>query len=486
MLNKHKSLAISLMIVLGSSAFNPLLADIKVSAGNNLPSLTFAEAVELSATRAPELAKAQAQIDQAVALKKQAKGNMLPRLHADIEGSQSNNPLNVFGMKLTQGNATFGDFGFAEFNPADPDVLSIKPKDLNDPGSYHNISSRLQLDIPVYNGGKISGYVDMADAYIGAAEKGKEYSRQKLILDTLKAYEGVRSASAFVDVAALGQKAAKSYVEITRKTYHEGLVSKSDMLLAEVNLGEVNLKVTEANNFLRNTLQQLRVLTGTTNTEATQLSEEVTPLLPDGALPDFRQEAVNANPGVQALEKKIQANNAAVKVAKADYKPHFNIMLRQEWNDENSIGGDSSYTVGGVLSWDLLDFGVRSASVSKSAAELAQTRAELHQAQDQLAVQVDKIWYDVLFASEQVEVRVKGIGQAREAERLERLRYEQGVSTLTQLLAVQTALDKARADYVAARYQETMQRAAMLFVLGKLDLESLKTTNSTPGLSTEL
>jgi len=258
------------------------------------------------------------------------------------------------------------------------------------------------------------------------------------------------------------------------------------MLRAEVNLGEVDLKVTEARNFLNNTLAQLQMVTGLNNAIATQVTDEVTPVLPEGTLDDFRQQATDANPAIQALQKKVEASKAATKVAKADYLPHFNVMLRQEWNDQDSIGGDSSYTIGGVLNWSLLDNGVRSAAVSKSQAEAAQNHADLRKAQDDLSVQVDKIWRDAQLASEQVAVRAKGIGQAKEAERLERLRYEQGISTLTQLLAVQTALDKARADYVAARYKETMQRAALLFALGRLDLNLLETKTTAPGLANDL
>ncbi len=484
---KPKTLAVAMLLALGSG-YSASLSAAPATAKNETASarLTFAQAFALASKRAPELASAQAQIDQAEAAKREAKGNLFPKLHADIEASSSTNPLNVFGMKVMQGNATFRDFGAGEFNPANPNVLDVAPLDLNDPDDYQNITSRLQLDVPIYNGGKIRGYVEMADAYVGAAEKGKEYNRQKLILDTLQAYEGVRTAKAYVDVAELGQKAAHSYVEIARKMYREGLVSKSDMLRAEVNLGEVDLKVTEARNFLNNTIEKLRTMTGLHTTNALEVTDEVIPPLPEGTIADYRQEAIEANPAIQALQKKILAARAATKVAKADYKPHFNVMLRQEWNDEDTLGGDSSYTIGGVLNWNLLDFGVRSAAVSKSAAEVEKNRAELRTAQDELSVQVDKIWRDAQLATEQVAVRAKGIGQAKEAERLERLRYEQGISTLTQLLAVQTALDKARADYVAARYKETMQRAALLFALGKLDLQALDTKTTTPGLANDL
>lgn len=486
MKNQSSSLVFSALLTLAVAPITTLHAAPEVVAAAAESSLSFAEAVALANKRAPELAKAQAQVDQAQAAKKQASGNRLPKLRAEIEASKSDNPLNVFGMKVMQGEATFADFGAGEFNPANPDVLSIAPAGLNDPEDHQNITSRLQLDVPIYNGGKIAGYVNMAEAYVGAAEMGKEYSRQMLTLNTLKAYEGVRTAQAYVDVAQLGKKTAKAYVDITRQMHQQGLISKSDLLRAEVNYGEVELKVTEANNFLENTTEQLRVLTGLEPGSPISVEEAVMPVLPEGELAELRAQALSANPGLKALEQKVAAGKAGTRVARADYLPSFNMMLRQEWNAENELGGNGSYTIAGVLKWDLLDLGSRAGALDKSKAEMAQNRSELLAAQDELSVQIDKIWRDVQLAAEQVAVREKAIGQAKEAERLERLRYEQGISTLTQLLAVQTVLDKARADYVAARYQETMQRAGLLLALGQLDQSHLQTEKAAPGLSSDL
>jgi outer membrane protein TolC len=48
-------------------------------------------------------------------------------------------------------------------------------------------------------------------------------------------------------------------------------------------------------------------------------------------------------------------------------------------------------------------------------------------------------------------------------------RYANGVATITELLAAQTQLDKARADVVRAQYELAIQRASLLLALGQLD-----------------
>jgi outer membrane protein TolC len=97
-----------------------------------------------------------------------------------------------------------------------------------------------------------------------------------------------------------------------------------------------------------------------------------------------------------------------------------------------------------------------------------QQSAQLRQARDQLRLRIDAAWRDVRLAQQRVRVRELAITQADEARRLERLRYEKGVATMTDLLAAQAELDKARSELVSARYQEVMQRAGLLLGLGRL------------------
>nr|WP_272945093.1 TolC family protein [Acidithiobacillus thiooxidans] len=60
-----------------------------------------------------------------------------------------------------------------------------------------------------------------------------------------------------------------------------------------------------------------------------------------------------------------------------------------------------------------------------------------------------------------------------ESQRLVRLRYENGVETITGLLHGQAELDQSRAELVSADYAEAVQRAALLLAIGKLNPQEI-------------
>lgn len=433
--------------------------------------LGFNQAVELALNQNPDLAVSRAQIEQAEAAKRQAEGNRKPRLNLSVTATNTNDALNAFGLKLSQRNATFGDFGppaggaFGSY-PANLDTL-------NHPGSVTNINPRVELLIPIYNGGMVKNYVDQAQAYVRAAQSGDRLARQQLVKQVLMAYQGVHTARAYIKVAEQGKAAAAEYVRITEKLHKQGMAVKSDMLSAKVNLEEVKLKLVEAKNAEAAALDQFHLLLGKPLGETLDVGAPVMPVMLAGNDADLRQQARDTHAGLHALRNQMQGAGSAVEAARASYKPQFNVMLRGDVNDKDLGMGAASYTVAGVLSWTAFDGGTTKAGVDRAEAQRSELAAKLRQAEDGIAYQVGDARRKALEAEERIAARETAVEQATEAQRLVQKRYENGVGTLIELLSAQAQLDKARADRVAARHDLAVNRAELKRAVGVLSAEQL-------------
>ncbi len=438
--------------------------------------LPFNEAVERTLNQNAAVDISQARIDEARAAIEQANGNLLPTLDLSFGVTGSNNPLNVFGMKLQQEQANFNDFGAGEFFQAAgqdfsnlDNALQTEPDNLNDPGWHHNVQTSLKLSVPVYNGGKIREMRTQAQALLQAAQAGDEAARQQLVLHTVEAYAGINTAEAFVKVARQAHEAATSFRDLSQELHDEGVVTRADLLKAEVNLGERELDLEAARNQAENVTDGLKVLAGLDTARELEISEVIDVPLPKTDLESAREQALANNPRVQALRGQVAASRSEVEVARAEFKPQFNLMAQQDFNSEQPGLRNDSYTVGGVLNWRVLDFGARSGQVDRAQARVNANMAERQQALDKLINQVGKVWREARLAERRVQIRSAAIEQSKEAVRLERLRYEQGVATMTELLAAQTELDNARAEHIRSQFQRTMQRASLWLALGELD-----------------
>jgi outer membrane protein TolC len=449
------------------------VALVLLSTGVSADKLEFKKCVDIALAQNPELAISRAQIDQAEAAVRQAEGNKKPRLNLSLTVTRSNDALNAFGMKLGQRGATFGDFGAGEFNPLNPSVLSVAPHDLNHPDAVNNFNSRIELLVPVYNGGMVQSYVDTAKAYVRAAQSGDEVARQQIAKHVLMAYQGVHTARAYIKLAEEARIAAEEYVRISDKLHKQGMVVKSDVLSAKVNLEDIKVKVVEARNAEAAALNQLALLMGKSLEEPLDVGEPVLPTLLAGSATDLRAQALNDHAGLRALRSQVEGAGAQVGAARAGKKPQFNVMLRQDWNDQNLVLDAPSYTVAGVLSWAAFDGGVNNATIDRAQAARAELAAKLRQAEDGVGYQVTEARRKALEAEEKIAARESGLEQAREAQRLVKKRYENGMATLIELFGAQAQLDKSNADLVSARYELAVNRAELKRVVGVLSIEHI-------------
>ncbi len=431
--------------------------------------LEFNQCVETALTQNPDLSISRSQIEQAEAALRQAQGNRMPRLNLSLTATRSNDALNAFGMKLGQRGATFNDFGLAEYTG----VGGVQPRALNHPDAVNNFNSRIELQVPVYNGGMVQSHIDTAKAYVRAAQSGDEMARQQLTQNILMAYQGVHTARAYIKLAEEARAAAEEYVRITEKLHKQGMVVKSDVLTARVNLEDVKLKQIEARNAEKAALNQLSMMLGLSLDDPLDVGAPVAPKLLAGDDAELRRQARDNHAGLRALRNQVEGAGAQVGAARAGKKPQFNVMLRQDWNDKTLGLSAPSYTVGGVLSWTPFDGGVTNAGIDRAEAARSELTAKLRQAEDGIAYQVTDVRRRALEAEEKVAARAGNLEQAREASRLVRKRYENGMGTLIELLAAQAQLDKASADQVAAEYELAVNRAQLKRAVGVLAADTL-------------
>lgn len=437
---------------------------------------TFKAAVDKALAQNPEMEVSAARIEQAQSALNKAESSRLPQITLSVTGSRSDNALNVFGMKLQQRQASIGDFGIAEsgaFTNLGAPNATYEPDSLNNPGPHSDINTRVELLLPVWNGGKIGSFEDQAKTMIAAAKEGDTAVQQFLTFNIYQAYEAVHAARAFINVAKQAKETADSYVKTTQNLLEQGVVVRSEFLSAKVNQSAATVALTKAQAQEKIALSSLKMLMDVDEKQVIDVAERMDLQLPVNNEEELLTLALQDNPELDAKRKQAEASTYEVKAAQADYYPSFNMMVRKDWNSESLGLENSSYTVAGVASWKITDFGVTKSSVSMAKAAAAQKKAEAKSHENKVRIQVLTAWNRLKAAEQQVLSNLLAVQQADEARRLVLKRYNNGISTITELLAANTQLDKARAELVAAQYEVNLQKATLLLATGRMDTARL-------------
>lgn len=418
--------------------------------------LTLRQAAEAALAANPAMDVARAQILQSEAGVLQAEGARLPRLALSLNLTRSNDALTAFGLKLGQQRITAADFD---------------PLQLNNPVAINNFNTRAEITAPLYSGGQLSARLNMSQALARAARAGDEATRQALLLDTLKAYAGVQLAQARLRLAEQAHTAAEAAARDSEKLLQQGLTVRSDVLSAKVHVGDSRARLLAGRQQLATAEDRLRLVMLQSGSGPLEIATPFDVSVPEAGSELLVEAARQQHPRLRALRDQRDAAQAGEHGARGARRPQLTFMARQDWNDQNLGFAAASYTLAGVLTWQAFDGGVAAAGIDQARAQRLEADARLRAAEAEVEFTLKAALRQQQATEERLNVRREAVSQAEEAQRLIKVRYANGVTTLVDLLAGQTRLDQARAEQAQAEFERVTARGEVLLAAGALTLE---------------
>ncbi len=364
---------------------------------------------------------------------------VLPSVRLEGGYIRTTEPLSAFGFLLRQRAVTADAF---------------EPARLNDPAAIGNLGSALVVEQPIFNADALLGRRAAARGS-AAARASEEWTRSGTRLDVVRAYYGAVLAAEQIGTLDSAARAAAAHARAAESLHRNGLVTRSDALLASVRAGEVDLQLLAARRAAALSHARLAVLLGAPADTGFVLPAQ----LPDTAAIARLAEAGDS--GVLTDRADVRAADLSVAAAAADqqratalFLPRVNSFGRLEWNSSGSIfGGTEAWTAGVILTWSPFSGGAelgerRAATARRGAAEaaaeaaLAQGQLERQEAANALAV-----------AQARMAITGRAVGQSSEAHRIVARRYEAGLVSVVELFGAAAEETAVRLGFAEARYQ---------------------------------
>jgi outer membrane protein len=301
-----------------------------------------------------------------------------------------------------------------------------------------------------------------ASSAAAAAKAGTGWTRETTRVDVVRAYYGAVLARDQVHTLEAANAAAQAHVRQAQSMVTNGLVTKSDALLASVQAGQVEAQLIGARGNAGIARERLAMMLGQPGDTAFILpdslpsAEQIRALtaLPLGDSLSARLDVTAAQLGAEAAQRDVRRANAA-------YVPRINGFGRYDWNSPDQLfGGQSSYTVGVMASWT--PFAGASEIANRQA---AQGRAEAAHAMAEAAVAGAALEQDATRTQLSVAMAKLGIAevsveQGSEAHRIVTKKYAGGLATVAELLGAAAVETQTRLGLADARYQAIVADAA--------------------------
>jgi outer membrane protein len=286
----------------------------------------------------------------------------------------------------------------------------------------------------------------MAKTEYSAKGAEVERKREEIAFRVFKTYLGVQTAKSFTGVAGRGVEDAKEHLRVAEARFNAGLGLYSDVLRATVALSSAEEKVVSAGKDLEVSRRALGLMLGLD--ESVDVDDE----RPSFSLRKLEEyyAASRSRKDLMSLERRYRNAGNALKMANAGYFPVIGIGGAYQLNDHAVPFGaeGDSWQLTAFLRWQLFDGTRREHERQKAKHTISETAEHLEGFRKQISFMVFDAFLGVDESRKGLELAKASVKSADEGKRLVEERYENSLSTMVDLLDVQTSLDSARANVV--------------------------------------
>lgn len=303
-------------------------------------------------------------------------------------------------------------------------------------------------------GGFKNKYTIESDKYlIKAAELKFQSNQDEVILNALSAYYNIYKLMATTYLLNQDLAEQNRRVKDFENLEKNGLITRNDLLKAEVGTSNIKLNILNINNALEIARYNLKIMLGISETVNFQI--DTTGLFKDRTLKsreELIQYALDNRPDLQSLSQESQSYQSKVMASKSGYYP--SVALSAGYVDawipsiisirnvfDASIG--ARYSLTGIFT--------TKHQVQEAKANLMAAKASHDYLADQVKMSVNQNYLTYTEALQKIQLDQDIIEQAQENYKILKNKYANSLATLTDLLDAELSLLQAHLNQANAK-----------------------------------
>jgi len=315
----------------------------------------------------------------------------------------------------------------------------------------------------LYDFGRRDARVRQTTAVAGATGQEFMASSGDVALQVIEAYYRILEADRNV------QSAAEEVVQITEHRraaqvfFEEGVVTRNDVLQADVRLASARQKLMAATNRRENSWLLLNFLTGSDAAFRGELEEAAALTTPPAG-----EDTPASRHDLKAQKQRLEAREFEVKENRENYIPEIYTRLGMDYVQNDKVREQAIYSATLGIRVNLFDGFAAQASRERAVKQRSKQQDLLRLAEQRARLEIATARNDVGTAHERITVTEAAIRQSEENLRINKERYQERVGIASEVLDAQTLVTQAKTEYYRALYDYQTASARLQNARGEL------------------
>ena len=452
-----------------------------MSSLTNAQTLDFNEVLDLTLNNSKDLKNQKLDIDLSKLDIHKIDSVSYGKLSFEEQINRTNHAGYVFNSKLSSREATFNDFGAAQYDGT-TNSLSIQPENLNYPKDRNNFNTKLNYDIPLFTGFKLTNQKEILKLKKKVYELKHNQNTNQLSYEVLKSYNAAVVAKEFIQAT---KKAKESILQV-RKTvnafYKEGLVTKIDVKQAKVYELNINSKLSDAQNKFDLALAYLKFLSS--NDKITDVKELKYVKLKSLDFNTLYENALVNKHSLKMQNLNKEMSKKSIDIANSKYYPTVYSHLEYGFNDDKlSLSDDKDYYYAMIgLKYTLFD-GTRNIDKQKSQIQHKQSILNYEKLKDYTKLEIQKELLNLKLKEKTLIEKKEALVLSIDIYNQSKLMYKNQLIPINDLLKEDANLRYNQANVILARYEKSLALANLNLISGNSFIKKTSNINLTQKVS---
>jgi len=431
--------------------------------------INFNEAISLTFKNNKDLKKQKLDINLAKLNIEEIDAVSYGKISLEEQINRTNHAGYVFNSKLSSREASFNDFGAVQYTG--PSSSNIQPDNLNNPDDRNNFNTKLNYDIPLFTGFKLSNQKEILKLQKKANEVKYNLNKRQVSYEVLKAYNSAVIAKEFIQASKKAKESISFVVKSANAFHKEGLVTKIDVKQAQVHNLNINTKYLEAQNKFELALAYLKFLTSKNEIDDVEDLKYIE--IEDSDFNNLYKRALENADELKLQDINNKAKKKNIEISKADYYPTIYSHLEYGFNDDKlTLDSNKDYYNAVIgIKYTIFD-NTRDTDVQKSQIEYKKSLLDYEKLQEAIKLELKKSLLDLKSKEKILKEKKETLVLANDIYKQSQLMYKNHLIAMTDLLAQEASLRNTQAELILAKYEKSLALAKINLISGNSFVEN--------------
>ncbi|MBI4682354.1 MAG: TolC family protein [Nitrospirae bacterium] len=294
-------------------------------------------------------------------------------------------------------------------------------------------------------------------------------SRNIAALDFITGYFDLLEAEKVLGVIQKEVEGLQSHLRNAESLYEEGVITKNDLLQADVRISDARQRLLTAGKVRAITASRLNNILARPLKTDFQVQDINGPSynLSDLDIEKAWEAAGKQRAEIEIVNETLEVLDLEKETKTAEYYPEFFIRGGYDYTENPYQLHEGNWSVILGVNVNLFSGGITKAGLMKIEQQKYKLLEQKDKLIEEIKLEVEKYMLDSGTARERIVVTENAVAQAEENLRINRVRFEEGVGTATDVLDAVTLLTTAETNYYRAVYDLRKAEAGVIYSTGQ-------------------